>query len=382
MNHNFYKMLELEAREFGSCYPPLCMDMCPKEEITARTAQGQVHLLEVTPKGKKMVKCHAWTVACPTDQPRQLRPFRILYETLHHLLLEVPKRLDTDFNLQMWDSSIVPHRRKLPIMYDFLDDRLTAMRHDMMKQRIPTENLCTRPRDEFDLEQNKKVFTDCLQWCLNCCDVQYKKDTGHMEPAIKKHNSKQELKFDVQLIESLNIIFNLGDNAPLHRYMRLPEFVRKSTPVKLAYDIAMANIMGNFVRVIELGKKLCPLTFYALIWQLPKIQRRGLKDLSHGFSQHEAISGLKVQDWLYFGNYEDVKRTCAFYGLQLYQKCGVIFNEKRFNEDVQDAPFYYFPTQIDTLPVKMVLTYQASFKGYDKVEYEWIRYSDVYSIIE
>nr|XP_034840422.1 germinal-center associated nuclear protein [Maniola hyperantus] len=334
--------------ETRKCTQGICMEMCPPEEVTLRTKEKLVHVLEVTTSGHKLVKSYCRSAADSNMVvPRLLRPFPVLSDTVHYLLLEVPKRKDV---------------KKLSVKYDFLNDRLRAVRQDMTIQRLLPEQcvvllepmirfyvyygyrLSDHPSNEFVPVLNKKDLLQCMKWFLNCCDVLHKPEEGDdIDSIIDSLNSldickvRPELSCDRILIESLYIICNLNDIHPLYRYLRLPKYVKRAPALKLAYDIAIANKNGNYIRTLRLAKRLCPLTYAALCLSLPTIQRRALQVMSHGYSSKNLTVPVEVlKDWLWFNSCEEVRATCAHYELQVLQeKHGVCFNKTSFIESQQ-----------------------------------------------
>lgn len=133
-----------------------------------------------------------------------------------------------------------------------------------------------------------------------------------------KTSEYTKLSCDRVLMESLYILCNLGDTNPLMRYHQLPKDLRRlvykpfyykknlscimhfqncfssyktfsetllTTLIRyilflfshrtlaLAYEVAVENMRGNYVAVVKLSTKMCPLTFCAYSTYLPVLQK-------------------------------------------------------------------------------------------------------------
>ncbi|XP_052737841.1 SAC3 domain-containing protein 1 [Bicyclus anynana] len=347
-----------------------CMELCPTEEVTLRMKEKLVHVLEVTSSGHKLVKSFCRSAANSNlAVPRMLRPFGVLSDTVHYLLLELSNRTDV----------------KMSVLYDFLDDRLRAVRQDMTIQRLPPEQcvillepmirfyvyygyrLYNHPISEYDPVLNRKHLLECIKWFLNCCDKLDSTQTVQCDinTIIGNFNSldicktSPELYYDRILIESLYILSNLDDIHPLHRYLALPGHVKKASALKLAYYIALANMNNNYVRVLKLSKHLCPLTFSVLSLYLPTLQRKALHAMSHAYnSKHLVVPVEVLKQWLAFNTLEEVRAICIHYGMSLVrEKDGICFEKAKFKNNVEQHRQLCFQAKILQLKLDEVLSY-------------------------
>ncbi|XP_045445696.1 SAC3 domain-containing protein 1 [Melitaea cinxia] len=342
--------------------------MCPLEEVTLRKEEKLVHVLELTDEGYKLVKCYSRSAASANMAvPRLLRPYSVLYATVQYLLLEVSNRTDV----------------KMSVKYDFLNDRLRAVRQDMTIQRLrPQEclvllepmirfhvfyayRLCDYPLNEYDPVLNKKYLLECMKWFLSCCDIidrkAEKNDVDSLIDDLSKLNVNKGkhgvLYCDRILVESLYILCNLDDIHPIYRYLNLPKQIKRTSILKLTYDMAIANLHGNYVRMWKLAKQLCPLTFSALCLYLPKLQKRSLQVLSSAYNSKQLTVPVKVvQQWLAFNSEEEVRETCVYYGLKATE--GVNFNKSCLKLDVNELlPRKHYQAKILHLKLEDVLSY-------------------------
>ncbi|CAG5011440.1 unnamed protein product [Parnassius apollo] len=325
----------------GTCY-----QMCPQDETILRERAGLVHLLEVSGPKRQLVKSYSRSAADSNMAiPRILRPFSVLKQTIEHLLLSVTQRNDVS----------------LPCLYDFLNDRLRAIRQDMTIQRLPPDEciqllepmirfhvyfgyrLSGCSINEFDPVLNKKYLLECMKWFLYCCDIldrqiksnKVNNDLSELLSAWSLDKKPvQKLTCDKILVESLYILCNLDDMHPLFRFLTLQPELRSAPLLRLTYEIAIANLKGNFVKICRLSEKLCPLTYCAFNLYLPTLQRKALHVMSHGYSSKQlTVPTEVVQRWLAFDSDADVKSTCQHYGLKAN---GVVhFAKGAFRSDVQ-----------------------------------------------
>ncbi|KAL4714196.1 hypothetical protein ACJJTC_008550 [Scirpophaga incertulas] len=300
---------EENMRIVGTCY-----SMCPQVEVNLREKEKMVHALEIIGSERKLVKSYSRSAADSNMTiPHLLRPYSVLKETLQHLL------------------SVVLQRKDVPtcVVYNFIDDRFRSIRQDMTIQRLSTNEcasllepmikLCGVSHNDFNPFLNKKYLMECLKWFLYCCDTTEaikindidglstfisKLDINNENKQINQENVKIEV--DRKLMESLYILCNLDDMHPLIRYLNLPRHLKsdRSSVLLLSYQIAMANLKGNYVTFCRLIKKLDPL-LYCTVWlYLPVLQ-----------SQHE------------------VTEICKHYGLTIQDE-HVRFNKTDFRSDV------------------------------------------------
>ncbi|CAH0718737.1 unnamed protein product, partial [Brenthis ino] len=341
-----------------------CQNMCPLQEVNLRKREKLVHVLELTDSGYKMVKSYSRSAASANmSVPQLLRPYSILMNTVNYLLLEVSRREDV----------------KMSVMYDFLNDRLRAVRQDMTIQSLPPEEctvllepmirfyvyygyrLCDHPLNQYDPVLNKKYLLECLKWFLSCSDTLDRKvDVDAIADDFISLNisNTEKLLCDRILIESLYIICNLDDVHPLYRYLSLPKNIKRNYSLAVAYNIAVANLNGNYIRMWKLSKRLCPLTFSAFCLYLPLIQRRAIQVLSHAYNSKQwAVPVKVVQKWLAFNSEDELRSVCAYYGLTATDT--VLFNKSKFKSDVETLqPAKNFQAKVLQLKLQDVLTYR------------------------
>ncbi|CAH2990945.1 unnamed protein product [Chilo suppressalis] len=344
----------------GTCY-----SMCPQDEIDLRVRENSVHILEVIGPVKKLVKSYCRSAADSNMAvPRILRPYSTLKETLEYLLFEVLKRRD------------VP----TVVLYDFINDRLRAIRQDMTIQRLLSKQcacllepmirfyvyfayrLYEQPINDFDPVLNKKYLLECMKWFLSCCDDMDQKGEDKLEeltaPFSNLNINKNE--FDRTLVESLYILCNLYDIHPLLRYLSLPRDLKRDSMLNLSYNIAVANIKGDFINTCRLIDKLCPLTYCAIFLYLPEIQKHALQVLAYGYNSKQlTVPGEVLQTWLRFNNKDETLAVCRHYGLEIKNNA-VRFARDSFKKEVPKHQLQQNSLKGKGLTVEDIFTYKRN----------------------
>ncbi|KPJ07999.1 80 kDa MCM3-associated protein [Papilio machaon] len=324
----------------GSCY-----EMCPQAEKKLREKEKLVHVLEVVGSTRQLVKSYSRSAADSNIAiPGHLRPFPVLKETIHYLLLRVTKRTDVTVSC----------------IYDFINDRLRAIRQDMTVQRLAPDEcmqllepmirfyvyfgfrqvhkiLCTSPLSEFDPVLNRKYLLECMKWFLSCCNDMMTRDNELTELISNWtiNNADHRLICDRVLVESLYLLCNLGDMHPLYRYLSLRPDMKRAPLLRLAYKMAIANLHGNFVKLCRLSEKLCPLTYCAFYLHLPTIQRRGVSVLCQAYSSRQGrVPASAIARWLALRSDECAASLCRHYGLTTHPDHSVQFMKADFKTDV------------------------------------------------
>ncbi|XP_045490999.1 SAC3 domain-containing protein 1 isoform X2 [Colias croceus] len=290
-------LLNKNTAKVGTNIAGICNNFCPQEESALRKREKLVHILEVVGNEHKLIKSYSRSAADSNMAvPKLLRPYHVLRKVVQYLLFEVAKRSD------------VP----LTVKYDFLNDRLRAVRQDMTIQRLPPEQcmellepiirfhvfFALRLRDkslnEFDPVLNNKYLLECMKWFLSCCD-----ETDRQNKSFNIDNTfgLEALSFNGknmcnrELIESLYLLCNLDDLQPMLRYLNLPQYLK----------------------------------------------RRSLQVLSTAYnSKSLTVPTTVLQQWLLFNSVDEVIDCCKHYGLTVGD--GVCFNKAAFKNDVNVFP--------------------------------------------
>ncbi|XP_037973666.2 uncharacterized protein LOC105382933 isoform X2 [Plutella xylostella] len=314
----------------------LCLSMCPQEEVDMRVRESMVHALEA---GGRLVKRYGRSAADrDMARPRLLRPFPALRDTVEYLLLE----------------------------------------------------LCEHPMRVYDPVLNKKYLLECLQLILNCYDEIYDEELAADVSELGNHGSLDKkvtneevdqlaaticglelkdqsktseytkLSCDRVLMESLYILCNLGDTNPLMRYHQLPKDLRSHRTLALAYEVAVENMRGNYVAVVKLSTKMCPLTFCAYSTYLPVLQKKALLVLSHAYNSTQlSVPCQAVRKWLSYNSDADVLEAVKHYGLKVTGD-SIHFRKADFNKEAAVLIKKNLQKKMDLSIVRHVFSYETT----------------------
>ncbi|GFS46894.1 germinal-center associated nuclear protein [Nephila pilipes] len=296
-----------------------CMQMCSKKEIEWRERNNLLHSFEINFGKKadptKVVKQFSRSAAGKKlISPAELRPSPILLKTMNYLVNE-----------------IIP-RNEIPwvVVYDFVNDRIQAIRQDITVQRIEDHNaveilekcirfyiiasyvLCEEPQNKFDQHLNSQQLSICLESLFTL----YKK-----------------FKSDC-LCEFLAIYLaeNVTYTETYYRSINMFPGYLSNPNVKLTIRLCMAYINRNFVQFYKLVKRLPIIILLCFFHLFSHVHIQALEVLNAAYSSNLCQFPIQVLcSWLYV--------TEKDYMLQLCQKCDikvdgamVCFNKKRFKK--------------------------------------------------
>ena len=325
-----------------------CLLMCPGRERRIREEKGLLHRFEIDecPKGatrpkadpKKTIKCYTRSAAgsVMTD-PNQLRPASVLLSTVRYLFTKIATRTDVDWI----------------VVYDFIFDRLRAVRQDAIIQRIENsstgiklfesivrfliyaaQRLCERSKLEFSEQINNQHLAECMTQLLTLYDKSTNKDFLSIDKCLQNLT----LSNDRQQMEALYILLNMGDAESLKRALNLPLYLRKSPDVQLSMKISLACHLKNYVRVFSLIQQLpAPILVCAAMINAPKLRGTALQVMSWGYnSKVHTFPGLKLQEILLYKDINKVQEDCKLFGLICIDE-NVLFQKTNFKDNVQLA---------------------------------------------
>lgn len=295
--------------------------MCPDREIKFRERNNLLHYFEIdhTKKGdakadsKKVIKEFSRSAAGKAHlAPCDLRPSDILLSTVNYLINE-----------------IIPSD-KIPFLsiYDFINDRLQAVRQDITIQMIEDDNsvqifekcvrfyvtasyiLCDEPQIKFDQHLNGQQLSICIEKLL----VLYEKfESEHMSEFIGIYLSR-----------------NLNHSEVYYRSVTVFSNHILEEDVKISMAVCAAYINRNFIRFFKLVKKL-PLTLLLCFFHhFPKMREEALKSINIAFSSPACKFPVEVlSSWLSVSK-RDVLLFCQIYNVKI-ENNNVCFNKKVFN---------------------------------------------------
>ncbi|XP_031845412.1 SAC3 domain-containing protein 1 isoform X2 [Nomia melanderi] len=323
-----------------------CLSMCPEKERRMREKEGLLHKFEIDEERKnlhgqlkadpmKTVKCFGRPAAgiIMTD-PSQLRPEAVLLSTIRYMFTKVATRTDVDWI----------------VVYDFLFDRLRAVRQDVAIQRIrvpasisifepivrffvySAQRLCDRNASEFDATINNRHLSECMSHLLVLYD-EWDREIRGSELETSTDNLK--LTNHREQVEALYILLNMGNTEALTRSLTLPLHLRRSPSVRLSTEISLAWYLKNYVRVCSLIQRLSPMLVCAAMINIPNIRRTTFKIMSSGYnSKVVTYPGILLQKLLLYRDIEKVRADCILYGAEFNQQ-NILFRKATFKEDAK-----------------------------------------------
>lgn len=305
-----------------SSSPPIfikgtCTDMCPVRERKLREKEGLLHLFEL-PIGTPLQpapKAHPYLTvksfsrsAAGQHTPHQddLRSPAVLYKTVCHLLTNIIERQGIEWC----------------IVYDFVFDRLRAVRQDLVIQGLGSVDsikvlepivrfhsyagyrLCAEPLSKFDPAINLTHSLECLKRLLMLYgEVQ---QDCHDTPGTE---ARAEM-------EALYLLLTLGNSETLSRSLHLPGELRKHPALKTAFSMSLALWCGNYIRACALLPRLSPLLMCVAAQQLPLIRRQALQEMSCAYSSRNLTFPLgTLRALLLYKTNEQVESDCRRYSI-------------------------------------------------------------------
>ncbi|XP_057656041.1 SAC3 domain-containing protein 1 isoform X1 [Diorhabda carinulata] len=318
----------------------ICNEMCPPEEIKLREQQRLLHILEIIPDTvnnklpkadkNKMVKCFSRSAAGKCFlKPENLRPPNVLLRTVNYLLDEVINKNDK-----------VPYI----IKYDFVMDRLRAVRQDMVIQNISRAHqivilqpivrfhaysaykCCEENINNFDSHINDTHLQECLKRLL--CIYDY---FDSLEKSANIQICNESLKDARPYFETMYLIFNLGNNEAINRAIQLPKDWRTNL-VSIGLDISFSYQKNNLVRVCRKLNRLPVLLQSLAFLKMPQLRSLSLKMMSVAYNSKNICFPIGVlSKLLLYNSTSELISDCKYYGLKVDEN-GVWFMKTDFIE--------------------------------------------------
>ncbi|XP_049797697.1 SAC3 domain-containing protein 1 isoform X1 [Schistocerca nitens] len=324
-----------------------CMSMCPEKEITMRERNGLLHQLESVQMGKsesvtgnrrtiksrwradykRVIKSFSRPAAGhgPPD-PDDIRPPQVLLQTVKYLLSEVVPSQSLPWNE----------------VYDFVFDRLRAVRQDLVIQGTPSvESVeilepiarflayagyrsCEEPASLFDAVIHRRHLLECVQRLLVLYDRQEQESGGSATGCDGRADT-----------EALYLVLAPGSADALQRALQLPAAYRSDT-VKSALEFSLACYSGNYVRALRRLPLLPPLLACLAALHVPHLRRQALRVMSVAYSSRTLRYPTAVlADLFSAGSAAEVVDECRHYGLSADVDAGISFDKNRFDLSVR-----------------------------------------------
>ncbi|XP_063226853.1 SAC3 domain-containing protein 1 isoform X2 [Bacillus rossius redtenbacheri] len=340
----------------------------PTISVTAlrRERRGLLHVLEMRPgteRGRlpaadpsRTVKCFTRSAAGRERPPASLlRPPPVLHATLRYLLGNVVA--DTRYN---WH-----------LVYEFVFDRLRAIRQDMVVQGVcPTWSitllqpmvrfhayagyrLCEEPAARFDAQINRTQLLECLKTLLglydelehagscSCpeCAGEAVTATGPSDPALTKARVQMEALYGA---------LNLGSALAIGRNLQLGLHKRDPT-LAIVLKMSLSHWLGHYVHVYRSLIHLPALVMCVAVLHLPSVRRNTLQVMSVAFgSRNLGYPISKLASLLLYSTDNEAANDCRRYSLAV-KDGSVMFHKKVFTLDASPSPVQHEPFLEDKL---------------------------------
>ncbi|XP_052861463.1 SAC3 domain-containing protein 1 [Anopheles cruzii] len=267
----------------------ICSDMCPRAEIDLRIRERMVHFFETDPDAGRpgvpdryrMVKEFTRSAAgVRQPKPSDIRTPRTLLETVHYLLTFV-----------LPDS-----RRPYYERYEFIFDRMRAVRQEMVIQNLPPSEvlpilepivrflcysayrLCEAPIREFDPKICGQHLQECLKKVLRCYE--------EVDTALLADNNRYEM-------ERLYLSFNIG--SPEATQWAIDRYRTVHPALNLHVAVQLDCLRGNYYAAMQRAAQFAPLEAAIASLQLPAFRRKLLQQFSVAYQSRVQTVPL---EWL------------------------------------------------------------------------------------
>ncbi|XP_050432574.1 SAC3 domain-containing protein 1 isoform X2 [Adelges cooleyi] len=287
-----------------------------------------VHQLEVTAKNecdsKKMVKCFSRSAAGRVlNKPSLLRPPKVLSDTITYLLKEVLPCTEVPFN----------------VIYDFIDDRLNAVRQDATIQQVSDQiwvkilppivrfhayaayRCYNYDVNEFDPFLNLKHFHECIFKLLKIMLEDSNK------PIVDEKVCSE--------IVSLMVVTNLGNHDFLQQ--ALPFITKKCDLIRKSIMLSLNISNGYFGQLAKQYKEFPTLHQCVIAVQLPGLRRQFLEEISVAYnSKNNNLPILFLKESLLHDDDQQILKECTHYGLKINDN-KVEATKSLFKNDVDEV---------------------------------------------
>lgn len=280
----YLQLLNISA-ETSTLLKGTCMEMCPERERSMRERQRRLHPFEVLQeslgqrkhmKPKADIKCTAKEFSRPAAgrelQPDELRPASVLLKTMDFLL-----------------GVVLAKSSPWSVKCNFVSDRIRAVRQDLTAQGImgheaidilekasryyivTAVKLRCEPLENFDPVLHNTHIQECLKKLLFLYEL-----CGHSPEPTTYPNRPS--------FEACYLLINLGNTQAYNWACHLPEQIRKSKIIELAFGITKAYLHGNYVTIFRTLTQLPFLESCAFYRYIEPIRCKALEVMNTAYS--------------------------------------------------------------------------------------------------
>ena len=307
-----------------------CMTMCPADEVRMRERNRLLHPFEIIPETKKhkfpkadrakMVKEYTRPAAGKTEPTMSdLRPAPVLLKTVRFLVEKV------------LPISTVPWCR----VYEYVFDRLRAVRQDMVVQRIKgpeavsiletavrfhiysAYTLCEENMADFDPHINDTHTQECLKRLL----------------VLYADENESSTSNAVEFI-SLYLVYNLGNSEALQYALSWKSKLYSNEVFKNSLNMSTAAWLNNITKVFRLASNLPAIHLCAFHRHIASLQQKSLKTMSQAYnSKALKFNSDHLVRLLWFNEVTECVTICEMLGLSVVDE-GIIFNRANFKPSI------------------------------------------------
>lgn len=280
-----------------------CMTMCPQKEIDLRYENKRIHVLEALPETKKnrylkpdpnrMVKEFGRSSAGAIHMDVSLlRPTEVLDKTVSYLIAEVVPKSDVPWN----------------VVYDFVFDRLRAVRQELVIQQIAgppkitmiekmvlfhvyaAYKMSTVEFRLFDPVINRQHLDECLNVLMNLYDIdQEERAEMHRRKGLRGSSPRIRELYRKRrgLFEAIFILHNLSKEAALQRAATIPNGVKETKAFNDAFECGLNYGRQNYYAVLSHIPLMYPFLAMAISQHIPLLHLNYLRVLNYACSSSQ-----------------------------------------------------------------------------------------------
>ncbi|XP_052846800.1 SAC3 domain-containing protein 1 isoform X1 [Drosophila gunungcola] len=313
-----------------------CERFCPDGEAKMRIREKLLHYFELK-NGQKntpgvLVKEFTRSAAdAKMPLPQEMRTEAALTKTVEYLLKDI----------------ILDTRKPFNLAYDFIFDRLRAVRREIVIQMYDARQkirllepivmflaysryrLCEESIEKFDPKICNQHLQECLTGVL-CCYDELEGQASSKEPTIRELERRC-------YIESLYQVFNLGSPESFARALTLPDFVRQDSIFKLCFAICLAFQQRNLYRVLMGFPQLPHILCSVAATKLQAIRRSLLQVFTHAYNNKQLTVPVPyLLRLLLIDSPAGLQDQCRHYNISFTgDRKAVQFNKTDFNQTAE-----------------------------------------------
>ncbi|KAF1318050.1 Nuclear protein export factor, partial [Globisporangium splendens] len=329
-----------------------CAHMCPRAEVHERTRTREISRFErpaphmrSSQQGKPTnylaVKKYRRPAAGRIDiDPTQLRPPRVLLQTLEHLFTDVLLWPGCGFDWQSPNADAKPRGKATPsepseflALYHFVSDRVRSVRQDLTVQRIEDvvaveameqivrfyalaslrarQVLPPQPSGHEHAEWSEKLNDQQLASALAQLQVLYRKNDLNEEGSDDTSESQSEFV-------AYDTLLHADDPRAISlMLLQVPERIRRSPAVKRALTLFVALQLQDFHTFFRLFSIASPLEKSLLLKHLPAMWKSSVEMMSKAFGKQDRFPLDEFATWLKLLDHIEAQVLCNAMNLHM-----------------------------------------------------------------